>query len=89
MAPPGALIGSIQTSTQATAMQVTATPSQVQHLQTGTSQTLTLPAPQQVPLPPTVPPVKMDHAEIPATDNMPQSAMPQEIADAKNNMLEG
>jgi hypothetical protein len=60
MAPAGTIIGQIQTSTQPTTMQVTASPSQVQHLQPGTPQTITISTPQQVPLPPTVPQLKIE-----------------------------
>lgn len=86
MAPPGSLLGSIQTTTQATAMQVTASPSQTQQLQTGSSQTISLPTPQQVPLPPTVPAIKMEHGEIHGADSLP---LMSQVTDSKDNILEG
>lgn len=67
MTPAGAIIGQIQTSTQPTAMSVTPSPSQVPQLQPGTPQTITLSTPQQVPLPPSVPPVKLEQGETTGT----------------------
>ncbi|RZB39062.1 polyhomeotic-like protein 1, partial [Asbolus verrucosus] len=77
MAPHGTIIGQIQTSSQPTAMQVTASPSQVQQLQQGAPQTITISTPQQVPLPPTVPPLKIDtQSETTTADSATQGTVP-------------
>lgn len=89
MTPAGAIIGQLQTSTQPTTMQVTATPSQVQQLQPGTPQTITISTPQQVPLPPTVPQVKMEAQTETAsnTDSLAQaqaSVIPEPAKETTN-----
>lgn len=60
MAAPGTIIGQIQptAATPGTITQVTGTPAQIQQLQQGAQQTVTLSSPQQVALPATVPSVK-------------------------------
>lgn len=78
MAPPGTIIGQIQTSGQPTAsMQVAPTPSQPQQIQQGTPQpqTITISSPQQVPLPPTVPSLKVETHNDSAGDGVPQAAL--------------
>lgn len=88
MASAGTIIGQIQTSTQPTGMQVSASPSQVQQLQPGTPQTITISTPQQVPLPPTVPPVKME-TQSENTDGVTQGTASMVTETAKDNTGDG
>lgn len=70
MAPHGTIIGQIQTAPTATPNgipQVAAT--QLQQIQQGTQQTLALSVPQQVPLPPTIAPIKEEVATNTGTDS--------------------
>lgn len=76
MAPPGTIIGQIQTTpTQPAAIpQVAASPTQLQtQLQANSPQTITLSTPQQVALPPTVPQVK-DTSSQPSTEEGTQNS---------------
>lgn len=83
MAPPATIIGQIQaTQTAPGTLQQVANASQLQQLQAGVQPTLTIStAPQQVPLPATIPPVtKEEIIENAGTDGISQSGadMPKE-----------
>lgn len=96
MAPPGTIIGQIQAApTPATLQQVTANQAQLQQLQTAAGQptlTISAAAPQQVPLPASVPPITNKDEVIDNSggnsDNVTQSTVTIEVP-KENGINEG
>lgn len=75
MAAPGTIISQIQaTPTQPTTIpQVTASPTQLQQIQSGAQQNIAISQPQQVPLPPTISPPKENTTEASVADSATQN----------------
>lgn len=100
MAPPGTIIGQIQaaaptqqqptTATPPTAIpQVTASPTQIQHLQATQPQAISIPQPQQVTLPPTsVSPQKEVESNTPVSMADSQS-LPVSTENLKEEVVDG
>lgn len=72
MAPPGTIIGQIQATTQPSAIpQATASPTHIQQLQASGPHQIAITQAQQVPLPPSIPPVPKEvSTESNNTDSM-------------------
>lgn len=100
MAPHGTIIGQLQTATGAqtstatatppTAIsQVTASPTQLHHLQTAQSQQIAISQPQQVPLPPTAvsPPKEVENN--PPLTVADSQGVPEAVEILKEDILDG